>query len=151
VEQYQLHIVGEFEHQDHHTLVGLPGCKLDDIEEVLVHPFSLAQIHPLPQILDGKRIIIADETAKAIAEGQSKKRAAISSTRAATIYDLYTFDEFEVIGVTRYILVSKKEASPERYLSPRTTLKLSMKNQVGALMKTTCAFAHRNLKYIIIN
>jgi prephenate dehydratase len=149
IEKDRLQIVGEFEHEEKQCLVVFPGSEMSDITEIESHPYAYLQCKQFLST-SGRKIIHSIDTASScqtISHQKLKHVAAIASERAAKLYHLEILKELDVVSVTRYILVQKLAIIPERHLSPRTSLKVVIKNEKGAMMKVCTAFSLRDIKY----
>ena len=113
--EFENYIVGEVVLPIHHTLAGLPGTKLQEIERVYSHPQALMQS---ARFLDGHRdlqqVSVANTAvaAKKVLEDRDHKKAAICSAFAAERYGL----EVLVDGIndnennsTRFIVVTNQK------------------------------------------
>jgi prephenate dehydratase len=146
--KHNLNIVGEYEHDEIQCLVGLPGLKVKDISEIHSHPYAFDQCRPFLATMQGKKLVQSLDTAASCEEIQKsglKNVAAIASSRAAALYGLQVLQEIDTSAVTRYVLVAKQPIVPERHMSPRTSLEIVLKNQVGAIMKAVTVFSHRDI------
>lgn len=106
-------IVGEIIIQIEHALVGLPGTKKDQIEVVYSHPQGLMQCKDYLDQMQVKKISVNNTAvaAKKVFEEQDKTHGAISSVRAAKLYDLEILDEKindQENNFTRFFVISKK-------------------------------------------
>jgi prephenate dehydratase len=147
ISNHNLHIVGEYEHEERQYLLALPGVTLADIKEVHSHPYAFDQCRPFLHSLKKDLVQSMDTAASCekIQKGNLKHVAAIASSRAASLYGLTVLSEIDSLAVTRYALVSSKPIVPERHLMPRTSIELVLKNQVGAIMKAVTVFSHRDI------
>ena len=146
-------IVGEFENVEQQCIVGLDGSSMNDIEEISSHPLVFDQCRTYLSLLGTKRLVQTLDTAAACADikqAGSRRRAAISSARAASVHGLKVLEQIGNSAVTRYVLVSNAPIVPERHQNPRTMLELHLKNQVGSLMKAVSAFSLRDINIIKI-
>ncbi|KAJ2998375.1 hypothetical protein HDV02_004590 [Globomyces sp. JEL0801] len=146
--KYDLHIVGEYEHEEKQCLVGWSGATLSSLVEIHSHPYAFDQCRPFLGTLTGKKLVQSLDTAfscKHIQESKSNTVAAIASERAAKMYGLQVLEVIGSPAVTRYALVSKTPITPERHLLPRTSLEVVLKNQIGAFAKAITVFSHRDI------
>jgi prephenate dehydratase len=136
---HNVHIVGEFEHEEIQVLAALPGVALKDVKEVHSHPYAFDQCRPFlasPEMADKKLVQSLDTAGSCmmIKEKSAKELGAIASGRAASLYGLNVISEIaSEKSVTRFVLVGKDVVIPERHLNPRTSLQVVLKNQIGAL------------------
>lgn len=89
--EFENYIVGEVILPIQHTLAGLPGTKLEDIERVYSHPQALMQSAKfLDEYREWQQISVANTAvaAKKVLEDNVKTKAAICSEYAADYYGL---------------------------------------------------------------
>ena len=142
-----LYIIGEIFFRVNHTLLGVKGAKLSDLEEVRSHAQGLAQCRENINKMKLLPIIHPDTAgaAKEVSELKDKSIAAIASKLAAEKYDLQIFKEnFEDKNhnTTRFLIMSKTHKMPEvtndKYI---TTLVFSTRSVPAALYKALGGFA----------
>jgi prephenate dehydratase len=65
-------------------------------------------------------------------------QAAIASSQAAELYGMNVLKSgiTDRSGITRYFLLSTKLAVPQRHMDPKTSIHLTMKNQVYLIFIT---------------
>ena len=133
LDEYDLHITGEYYLNIHHLLMGLNGQSIDDICEVWSHPMALLQCkrffkkHPHIKLVEEVDTALM---AKKIAEGQLKGIAAIAPKMAADLFGLSVIaDDIQTItnNATRFVILSKNR--PE--LNPQEVNKASFKFQLN--------------------
>lgn len=133
LDEYDLHITGEYYLNIHHHLMGLNGQSIDDICEVWSHPMALLQCkrffkkHPHIKLVEEVDTALM---AKKIAEGQLKGIAAIAPKMAADLFGLSVIaDDIQTItnNATRFVILSKNR--PE--LNPHEVNKASFKFQLN--------------------
>lgn len=133
LDEYDLHITGEYYLNIHHHLMGLNGQSIDDICEVWSHPMALLQCkrffkkHPHIKLVEEVDTALM---AKKIAEGQLKGIAAIAPKMAADLFGLSVIaDDIQTItnNATRFVILSKNK--PE--LNPQEVNKASFKFQLN--------------------
>ena len=133
LDEYDLHITGEYYLNIHHHLMGLNGQSIDDICEVWSHPMALLQCkrffkkHPHIKLVEEVDTALM---AKKIAEGQLKGIAAIAPKMAADLFGLSVIaDDIQTItnNATRFVILSKNR--PE--LNPQEVNKASFKFQLN--------------------
>ena len=142
-----LFIIGEIFFRVNHTLLGVKGAKVSDLEEVRSHAQGLAQCRENINKMKLLPIIHPDTAgaAKEVSELKDKRIAAIASKLAAEKYDLQIFKEnFEDKNhnTTRFLIMSKTYTMPEvtndKYI---TTLVFSTRSVPAALYKALGGFA----------
>jgi prephenate dehydratase len=86
-----LSIVGEYKLRISHSLVALPGSKIEDIVEVNSHPIALMQCADFLDTLPNAKVVEKGDTAMSarwISENNLKGHAAICGKQAAKIYNM---------------------------------------------------------------
>ena len=86
-----LSIVGEYKLRISHSLVALPGSKIEDIVEVNSHPIALMQCADFLDTLPNAKVVEKGDTAMSarwISENKLKGHAAICGKQAAKIYNM---------------------------------------------------------------
>lgn len=113
--EFENYIVGEVILPIHHTLAGLPGTDLNEIERVYSHPQALMQCAKfLDEYRDWQQISVANTAvaAKKVLEDNVKTKAAICSAYAAEYYGLEILvDEinYNESNSTRFIVVTNQK------------------------------------------
>ena len=113
--EFENYIVGEVFLPIEHTLAGLPGTKLSDIERVYSHPQALMQsARFLDDHRDWQQISVANTAvaAKKVLEDQVPTKAAICSAYAAEYYGLEVLQEkinHNSENATRFIVVTNQK------------------------------------------
>ena len=122
-----------------HTLIALPGTKMEDIREVYSHEQAIQQCSRFLEEHRGWQVNVCRNTAaaaKMISEGGRKDAAAISSAACAPLYGLEILNtdiQNDSNNHTRFICVSKK---PEIYPgADHTSLMLVLPNRPGELYR----------------
>ncbi|MBN2659688.1 MAG: prephenate dehydratase [Tannerellaceae bacterium] len=86
-----LSIVGEYKLRISHSLVALPGSKIEDIVEINSHPIALMQCADFLDTLPNAKVVEKGDTAMSarwISENKLKGHAAICGKQAAKIYNM---------------------------------------------------------------
>lgn len=113
--EFENYIVGEVVIPIRHTLAGLPGTKLHEIERVYSHPQALMQsARFLDAHRDWQQVSVANTAvaAKKVLEDKDLKKAAICSAYAAAYYGLEVLvDEINhnENNSTRFIIVTNQK------------------------------------------
>lgn len=113
--EFENYIVGEVFLPIDHTLAGLPGTKLSEIERVYSHPQALMQSAKfLDEHRDWQQISVANTAvaAKKVLEDNMHTKAAICSAYAAEYYGLEVLQEkinHNSENATRFIVVTNQK------------------------------------------
>lgn len=113
--EFENYIVGEVILPIRHTLAGLPGTKLQDVERVYSHPQALMQCARfLDEHRNWQQISVPNTAvaAKKILDDQDRTKAAICSSYAAEYYGLEKLMEeinFSEKNSTRFIVVTNQK------------------------------------------
>jgi prephenate dehydratase len=139
LDEYNLHILGEYYLPIQHQLMALEGQSIKDIKEVWSHPMALEQcrkfFRPYPHI----KLIEAKDTAevaKIIQEQQLMGIAAIASIKAAEIYQLHIIADgiqTHFSNFTRFVILSAEKGS-EKPIYNKASIKFSLSDQTGSLL-----------------
>ena len=124
-------IIGEYKLRISHSLVALPGTKIEDVKEVNSHPIALMQCTEFLDTIPYAKVVEKDDTAgsaKWIKENGLADHAAICPAGAAELYGMNILAEgieTNKRNFTRFLIVSNKEVSKEvlTYLYKRERVK----------------------------
>ncbi|WP_445679547.1 prephenate dehydratase [Radicibacter daui] len=142
-----LHIIGEYFHRVVHSLLALPGTKLDDLAEVHSHVQALGQCRAGIRALGLKPMVAADTAgaARDIAQWGDRSKAAIANRLAAEIYGLDVLREGiedTAHNTTRFIILSREPQVPKLGSGTAMTSFIFQVRQVpAALFKALGGFA----------
>ena len=145
--KYRLNIYAEHFHSVEHHLLGLPGSKIQDIENVYSHAQALSQSTEFIRKKNFVENVRADTagSAKYVSEKKNKNKAAIASKLSAKIYNLDILKsniEDEKGNVTRFLIMGKPVLQPElkkkKYI---TSLLFKLKSKPAALYSALSGFA----------
>lgn len=131
-----LYINGIYELEIHQNLLGVPGAAVEDIKKVTSHPQALSQCHDYIK-MRGFEAEEANNTAlaaKAVADANDKRFAAIASAETAELYGLKVIEaNINKSGenTTRFAVLSKVCANSPALSS--TVLMLTVKHEAGSL------------------
>ncbi len=145
--KYRLNVYAEHFYSIRHNLLGIPGSKLKDINNVYSHAQALSQSSVFIKKNNLNENVRADTagSAKYISEKNDKSKAAIASILSAKIYNLEIIksdiqDNKE--NVTRFLLMGKTVIEPEfqkeKYI---TSLLFKLKSKPAALYSALSGFA----------
>lgn len=137
IRKYGFFIVGETAVNVDQCLMGVKGCKMEDIREVYSHPQGLAQssdfffnhryMSPMPY----KDTAMA---AQYVAAENDKSKAAIASSLACELYDLEMIQpaiQNDKTNKTRFMVVSREFISPGN--SDKVSVMFTLPHIVGSL------------------
>jgi arogenate/prephenate dehydratase len=150
----ELTIVGEVELPVIHCLAALPGTRIEDINQIYSHPQALAQCDRYLRSLSGVEIVATYDTAgsaKLIRDRQLTTTAAISSERAAAIFELNvlqrSIQDF-ADNITRFLIVTRPDVAVEVMGTRepnKTTVVFTLPNVPGSLFRALSVFALRDI------
>ncbi len=142
-----LHIVGEHFQRVEHSLLALPGTRLDQLEEVHSHVHALGQCREFIKRYRLRAVVHADTAGAAqdVARWGEPAKAAISSSLAAEIYGLRilkrNIEDFEH-NTTRFIIMSREPRRPKPGDRPTvTSFVFRVRSVPAALYKALGGFA----------
>jgi len=141
-----LHIVGEYFHPVHHTLLAPKGATMESIKEVHSHPQALMQCAKNIRKMGVKPVNHLDTAmaAEDIAKWNDTTKAALASDLAGELYGLQPLKqnmEDEDTNTTIFIILSKEPVDPEEDKPILTTVVFTVKNIPSALYKALGGFA----------
>lgn len=149
-----LHIRAEVVIPIVHCLIGMPGARLESINQVASHPVALAQCERFFAGHPAIRRVTAEDTAGSVREvmrAGDPARAAIASRRAAEVYGakiLLEHLEDHKENYTRFLLLAPSAQVPEN--ADKLSLVLHLAHQPGSLCLALNTFARRNLNLLKI-
>ncbi len=145
--KYRLNIHSEYFQKIEHNLLGLPGAKITDIENVFSHAQALSQCSKFIKKHNLNQHIRADTagSAEMISKNKQKNSAAIASTLSAKTYGLEIIKkniENEPGNLTRFLVMGKDLIQPEfgekKYI---TSFLFKLKSKPAALYQSLGGFA----------
>ena len=152
--KHDLQIVGELKLRIIHNLIVNPGVRLEDIRHIYSQAPALAQCIDFIQSLEGAEAVFATDTAGAVknlkASG-AQDAGAIAGAQAAIDYDLEILRsgiENNHHNYTRFLVIAREGVQPES--AAKTSMVFAMKNVPGALFKSLCVFALRDINLLKI-
>lgn len=150
MDEFNLHILGEYYLPIQHQLMALENQTIYDINEVWSHPMALEQCrrffrqYPHIKLIEEKDTA---EVAKMIYEQQLSGIAAIASKKAAEIYKLQIIADniqTNIHNFTRFVILSGfKESKNENF--NKASIKFSLTHQTGSLFEILNIFKNNNL------
>lgn len=110
--EFQNCIVDTFDVKIEHCLCGVPGAKIEDIQDVYSHPQAFMQSNAFIEDHGWGKVNLANTaiSARYIAEQNDKKRGCIASENAAKIYGLEILHKginFNSTNTTKFIIISR--------------------------------------------
>ena len=134
-----------------HCLLALPGAHLEQIRTVISHPQALAQCDAFLRGLPGVRQRAEFDTAGAarrVREGGDPTVAAIASESAARVYGLEVLErgiQTQEGNFTRFVEIAREARPCPADVPCRTTLRLSLAHEPGALGRVLVRFGERGV------
>lgn len=152
--EFENYIVGEVFLPIDHTLAGIPGTKLSDIERVYSHPQALMQSAKfLDEHRDWQQISVANTAiaAKKVLEDNVPTKAAICSAYAAEFYGLEVLQKkinHNTKNATRFIIVTNQKI----FLKDATKISICIEaaHESGSLYHLLSHFIYNDLNMIKI-
>ena len=116
--EYRLNIYSEYFQKIEHNLLGLPGSKISEIEDVYSHGQALSQCSKFIKLNKLNEHVRADTagSAEMISNIKDKKKSAIASSLSAKTYGLEILKkniENEKGNLTRFLVMGKNIKQPE--------------------------------------
>lgn len=152
--EFENYIVGEVFLPIDHTLAGVPGAKLADIERVYSHPQALMQCSKfLDEHRDWQQISVANTAiaAKKVLEDNVPTKAAICSAYAAQYYGLEVLQKkinHNTKNATRFIVVTNQKI----FLKDASKISICVEaaHESGSLYHLLSHFIYNDLNMIKI-
>lgn len=146
--KHGLHLVGETIVRVDHCLLALPGCAIDDLQEVISHPMAVSQCEEFLTSLEIKIRAEYDTAgaAKRIVDDKLEHTAAIASRRAGELYGLDILAEKIQTYPDNYTRFGVLSRNPNPLESPdKSSLVFGVGHVAGSLYRCIGAFAERHL------
>lgn len=139
-----------------HNLIGIPGCRLSEVQRAFSHPVALAQCRRFLGLHSEITPTPAYDTAgsvKQIIETGDRSAGAIASLQAALWYGgqvLAADIEDNFANYTRFFLVRKRSSAEPRVHADKLSTAFIVENRPGSLVLALQVFAehHTNLSKI---
>jgi len=148
--QHSLFIIAEHNFRVRHSLLALPGTKVESLTKVISHPQALAQCDTFCK-KRGLKAEAAYDTAgaaKLIAEGKLENVGAICSQLASQYYDVEVLMEGiedDSGNYTRFLLLRSDPVRIPPGVPCKTSIVFSTQDLPGALFKAMSCFALRDI------
>ena len=145
--EYRLNIYSEYFQKIEHNLLGLPGSKISEIEDVYSHGQALSQCSKFIKSNKLNEHVRADTagSAEMVSNIKDKKKSAIASSLSAQTYGLEILKkniENEKGNLTRFLVMGKNIKQPEfdnkKYI---TSFLFKLKSKPAALYQALGGFA----------
>lgn len=138
-------IVSEVKLEIDQMLIGLPGAKLEKLQQIYSHPVALAQCREtLHRIAPRAELIEYFDTAGAvefISETRDTSVAAVASDRAARLHGLPVLQrsvQDNDHNITRFLALEDRNTDPD---ANRSSLVITTNHQPGSLVEVLQVFA----------
>ena len=142
--EHNLSIVRSVRLKIDHSLLALPGTKLEDIREIYSHQQAISQCSEFLASLKNVRVIPVENTAVAarmVAQSGDRTKASLSSRFCAELYQLQTLKsavQNRDNNYTRFICIAQK---PQIYSGAnRTSIMMVIPNRPGTLFRILSRF-----------
>ena len=145
--EYRLNIYSEYFQKIEHNLLGIPGAKISDINNVYSHGQALSQCSKFIRFHNLVEHVRADTagSAEMVSKTRDKTKAAIASSLSAKTYDLEIIKkniENEKGNLTRFLIMGKNISQPDfgnkKYI---TSFLFKLKSKPAALYQSLGGFA----------
>ena len=145
--EYRLNIYAEYFQKIEHNLLGLPGTKVSEINDVYSHAQALSQCSKFIKSNKLTEHVRADTagSAEMVSKSKDKTKAAIASSLSAKTYNLEIIKnniENEKGNLTRFLVMGKNISQPEfsgkKYI---TSFLFKLKSKPAALYQSLGGFA----------
>ena len=145
--KYRLNIYSEYFQKIEHNLLGLPGTKIAEINDVYSHGQALSQCSKFIKSNSLIEHVRADTagSAEMVSKEKDKSKAAIASSLSAKTYNLEIIQkniENEKGNLTRFLIMGKNISQPEfgnkKYI---TSFLFKLKSKPAALYSALGGFA----------
>ena len=145
--EYRLNIYAEYFQKIEHNLLGIPGTKINEINEVYSHGQALSQCSNFIKSNNLVEHVRADTagSAEMVSNSKDKTKAAIASSLSATTYNLEIIKkniENERGNFTRFLIMGKNISQPDfgkkKYI---TSFLFKLKSKPAALYQSLGGFA----------
>jgi len=149
---YDINVVGEIKVKITQDLIGIKGCKIDDIKEVYSHPEALSQCSSFFESHPNIQNIPYQDTAKSveyIKECHDVSKAAIGSWRACEYYGMECIKENiqdEDNNITRFLVITNKKEIVDN--ANKISMMIILKHQPGSLYNALGILAKKGINLL---
>ena len=150
--KYRLNIIAEHFYSINHSLLGIKGCKLEDIKDVYSHTAALSQTNSFIRKNNFRENVMADTAGSAayVSQEKDKTKAAIASTRSAKIYNLEIINskiQDEEENHTRFLVFQNEKTHPVYNQKNKfiTSFLFKLKNKPSALFQSLTGMSLRQV------
>ena len=150
--KYRLNISAEHFLAINHSLLVIPGTKLQDLTDVYSHTAALSQSNSFIRKHKLRENVMADTAGSAlyISNQKDKSKAAIASKESASIYGLEILDQKiqdEIENYTRFLVFQKELSHPKLSLKEKyiTSFIFKLKNKPSALFQSLTGLSIRQV------
>ena len=150
--KYRLNILAEHFYKINHSLLVMPGTKIEDIKNVYSHTAALSQTNSFIRKHKFIENVMADTAGSAafVAKQKDKSKAAIASIHSADIYGLEVLNskiQDEDENYTRFLVFQNDITHPEfiedeKYI---TSFLFKLKNKPSALFQSLTGMSLRQV------
>ncbi len=150
IDEYDLHISGEYYLPIEHHLMALPGQSIKEIKEVWSHPMALLQCRKFLRGQPHIKIVEEKDTAemaKIIQEKKLRGIAAIAGYEAAEIYQLEILAESiqtNKINATRFVVLDMHNGNSSKDFD-KSSIRFKLSHQPGSLLQILQIFKDHQL------
>lgn len=152
-------IIGEYKLRISHSLVALPGTKINEVTEVNSHPIALMQCSDFLDTIPQAKVVEKEDTAGSaqwIAQNKLKGHAAICGKLAAEIYGMEVLAEgieTNKRNFTRFLAIADRWTADEMQrntVKNKASLVFALPHTAGSLSKvlSVLSFYDMNLSKI---
>ena len=149
-----IHLIGEHIVVEDHCLCALPGTKLEDVEQIISHPWAGAQCRSyLARLVNNSkkpiaRLLANDTSAACKVALETPNTATIQQRQMAEKLGLAVLQEGisdDENNKTRFVLVSKEVISLPKFEPMSTTVAFALQNRPNAMYKAFAVFGLRDI------
>ena len=150
--EYDLSIVGELTLRIIHSLIGLPGAKMEDIQRVYSHPQAFERCKEFLDSRPDWELVATKDVLRGIERiknNDNPREAVIGSSEAADISDLVILKEgieTSPQNFTRFVVIS--DAEKWEGARDKSSLIFAVEDKPGSLFKSLQVFAEKGINMV---